>query len=324
MKKITLMIVSILLLMGGCAAGGPVSAPATPVPVSQSSPSPSATPNPTPVPISIPTTQPDETVNPVSESQPTDTASSTEKPESTAMVSPTAKPQPTATVSDKPAPTKTAKPVDWEIKPTATPTAAPTPTPDQGIAADLTEIDIDASDSCRDFIAERPLSDTYGETTFYRLTDKGYVKLGVIPGYMTGSVGYQKPTLTVDGSGVVYSIERSVLASWARIAKTYVVKNGRLTLKAPADSLYAIRNAPVFFVRETITIFDPDKNSNVTLVPGDQVSFEDTNEKSWLMGFYYTAETHGRVLLYMDDMDSIKDGPFFGDCFYSDQVEWVG
>lgn len=320
MKKITLMIVSILLLMGGCADGGPVSAPATTVPVSQSSPSPSAAPNPTPVPASIPTTQPDETVNPVSESQPTDTASSTEKPQPTETAGSSAKPQPT----DKPAPTKTVKPVDWEIKPTATPTAAPTPTPGQGIAADLTEIDIDASDSYRDFIAERQLSDTYGETTFYRLTDKGYVKLGVIPGYMTGSVGYQKPTLTVDGSGVVYSIERSVLASWARIAKTYVVKNGRLTLKAPADSLYAIRNAPVFFVRETITIFDPDKNSNITLGPGDQVSFEDTNEKSWLMGFYYTAETHGRVLLYMDDLDSIKDGPFFGDCFYSDQVEWVG
>ena len=262
----------------------------------------------------IATTPPDETQSVTSSIEPTPTMVLA----STATVSG----RPTATVN--PAPTPTIKPIEWDINPTTAPTEAPTPSLNKGNKSSFTEIDIDSSDNYRDFAAEFEYADNYGETEFYRLTDKGYVKLGTIAGYTAGSVGYQKPTITVDGSGIIYSIEQSALVSWSKIAKTYVIKNNRMVLDSPADSLYAFRSVPIFTVTQDVTVYDFEQECDVKLEPGDQVFFEGSDEKSKLIGTYSTADTSGYALLYMKDTDCMKNGLFFGDCFYSDEVEWVG
>lgn len=309
MKKPWIVFMLFIFLLSACADARTIPVCKTPI----CSPSTSAAkPTQTLAPTPIATTPPDETVSTSLAAEPTQTTEPSAIPENSE------KPRQTA-VS-----TSTIKPVEREIRPTAEPaTEAQIPFLDKGNNAGFTEIDIDSTDDYRDFAAEFEYADNWGETELYRLTEKGYVKLGTIPGYITGTVGYQKPTITVNGSGVIYAVESSKLVSWTTVAKTYVIKNGKLALQSPSDSTYILRRVPVFTVIKSLTVHDCERDMDVMLTPGDRMTFEVSDESSMLFGPYQTADTNGYAVLYMEDGDCIKDGPFFGDCFYSDEVEWI-
>lgn len=243
------------------------------------------------------------------------------------MLASCAKQEPPALPSETVAkPTVTLKHVEWEIKTTPVPTPIPTPRLDKGESSCFTEIDIDSSDEYRDFAAEFRYGDTYGETVLYRLKEEGYVELGTIPGcYMTEKLGNRIPTIMADGSGMVYTIEQSRLASWADIAKVYVVENDELVLQPERESLFKLKESMPFFVKEKVTLGDvhePEKY--IQLEPGDWVTFDYSDEDSMLIGSYSSGDEYKTVVLFMDSLDFLYDGRFFGSCFYNENVEWVG
>lgn len=229
-------------------------------------------------------------------------------------------------------PALSVKPVEWEIARTPMPTPISTPEPDAADEWGFFEIDIDETDEYRDFVMEHRYSDAYYGTRFYRLVDGAYVELGYLDGVVTGKLSYSRvPNIIVDGSGAIFAVERSKLASWARIARAYCVKNGALA-QIPTDNvvdggaLERIKDAPVFFVTAPVTVYDMRGERERTLEAGEYVSFEYSDEVGALYAPYFPSGSNELryIRLELDSMDCIKDGPFFGDCFYSEGVEWVG
>lgn len=224
--------------------------------------------------------------------------------------------------------------VNWQIEPVATPSPVPTPQLEDAWERGFFEIDIDKNDSYRDFVAEYYIMDTYYETVFYRLKDGTYVELGRLEGTLTGNVGGRTPSITLDGMGGIYAKETSVLASWAVLHSVYEVKNDTLTLRNDGVGR-AFIEPPVFWMTEPVKlrvmeydvwqleggrVGDYLTGKTVTLQIGDRVVFFASDESYALIGSF--GDTYG--VLFMESCDCILDGPFFGNCFYSPYVEWVG
>ncbi|HOG00673.1 MAG TPA: hypothetical protein PK438_05910 [Clostridia bacterium] len=229
-------------------------------------------------------------------------------------------------------PTPSVRPVEWEILRTPEPTPIPTPAPDNADECGFFEIDIDTTDGYRDFVMEHRYSDVYYGTRFYRLIDGAYVELGYLDGVATGKLSQSRvPNIIVDGSGVIYAIERSKIATWARIARAYRVEGGVL-VRIPTENvvdggaLERIKDAPVFFVTEPVTVYDMLEERERTLEVGEYVSFEYSDEVGALYAPYFPPGSNELryIMLELDECDCIRNGPFFGNCFYSEYVEWIG
>ncbi len=241
-------------------------------------------------------------------------------------------PEGTVAAAGTPTPSPSAKSVEWEIVRTPALTPIPTPVPDGADEWGFFEVDIDSADEYRDFVMEHRYSDAYYGTRFYRLTDDAYVELGYLEGVVTGKLSYSRvPNIIVDGSGVVYAIERSRIASWARIARAYCVEDNTL-VRLPTDTLLdggeleRIKNPPVFFVTAPVEVYDVKEGEMRTLEEGEYISFEYSNEIDALYATYFPPGSNELryIRLELDSTDCIRGGPFFGDCFYSEDVEWVG
>ena len=235
-------------------------------------------------------------------------------------------------LTPSPSPSQSIKPVEWEIERTPAPTPIPTPEHDGADEWGFFEIDIDEMDGYQDFVMEHRYSDAYYGTRFYRLKDGEYVELGYMDGVVTGKLSYSRvPNIMVEGSGVIYAIERSKLASWAKIARAYRVENDAL-VQVPPENIYDggamehIKDAPVFEVTEPVTVYDTKDEKTRTLAVGELISFEYSNEIDKLFAPYFPPGSNEDrlIVLEIDSIDCIKNGPFFGDCFYNERVEWVG
>ncbi len=234
-----------------------------------------------------------------------------------------------------PAASPTPAGLQWEILPPEEPMPVPTPELAGAEERGFFEIDIDKADAYRDFAAEYMYMDTWYETVLYRLKDDKYIELGRLEGTLTGNVGYRIPNITLDGTGGVYCTETSALASWADLYSVYEVKDDAIALKNGGNGIREFNDPPVFRVTEATKLRGVDyamwksfggsvedylTNDVFTLERGDTVTFFASDENSALLGSF--GGNYG--VLIMEGMDILKNGPFFGSCFYSERVEWVG